>query len=296
DSITTLQTQTTVLLVIIGTIIMVGGVILALIFGNTIIGTLQRAARQVSGASERIGSIAAQQASGSAQQVWAINAINQALQNFSETARDISQRTDQLALMGNQVLQRREEISPTQIDSILAYITRSVRDISVSSRQQAAQYERMTGAMQAVIEIAEQVAGNSQQSTESAERLDLVVRQLQQLVGVRLRGRRMTNDALAALSSAPDISAGADSSFRGGTIRAVRPSARGGSAPAMAPALGNNSGRMQIAGGMMGSGGAGTNRANYMEGMPGAPNTGGRQNFGGMPGMGVAPGGQMRFG
>src|SRR5262249_25544691 len=96
DSITTLQTQTTVLLVIIGTIIMVGGVILALIFGNTIIGTLQRAARQVSGASERIGSIAAQQASGSAQQVWAINAINQALQNFSETARDISQRTDQL--------------------------------------------------------------------------------------------------------------------------------------------------------------------------------------------------------
>src|SRR5262249_55800321 len=204
DSITTLQTQTTVLLVIIGTIIMVGGVILALIFGNTIIGTLQRAARQVSGASERIGSIAAQQASGSAQQVWAINAINQALQNFSETARDISQRTDQLALMGNQVLQRRQEISPTQIDSILAYITRSVRDISVSSRQQAAQYERMTGAMQAVIEIAEQVAGNSQQASESSERLELVVRQLQQLVGVRTLARSTTNDPFAALSLPPN--------------------------------------------------------------------------------------------
>ena len=38
-------------------------------------------------------------------------------------------------------------------------MTRSVRDISVASRQQASQYERMTGAMQAVIEIAEQVAG-----------------------------------------------------------------------------------------------------------------------------------------
>src|SRR5262249_49260828 len=129
ESITTLQRQTTILLVIIGTIIMLGGVVLALILSNTVISTLQRAARQVSGASERIGGIAAQQANGSAQQVWAINAINQALQNFSETARDISQRTDQLALMGNQVLQRRQEISPTQIDSILAYITRSVRDI-----------------------------------------------------------------------------------------------------------------------------------------------------------------------
>ena len=63
---------------LIGTIIMVAGVVLALIFASTVVSTLQRAARQVSGASERIGGIAAQQANGSAQQVWAINAINQA--------------------------------------------------------------------------------------------------------------------------------------------------------------------------------------------------------------------------
>src|SRR5207302_9777375 len=107
DTVTGVVNQTTVELVLIGTVIMIAGVIFALFFANTIVTTLQRAARQVSGASERIGGIAAQQANGSAQQVWAINAINQALQNFSETARDISQRTDQLALMGNQVLQRR---------------------------------------------------------------------------------------------------------------------------------------------------------------------------------------------
>ncbi|HKT38217.1 MAG TPA: cache domain-containing protein, partial [Ktedonobacterales bacterium] len=154
DVITTVVSRTTIELVVIGSIIMIAGIIFALFFANTIVGTLQRAARQISGASERMGGIAAQQSSGAAQQVWAINAINQALQNFSETAKDISHRTDQLALMGNQVLQRRAEISPAQIDSILAYITRSVRDISVASKQQSVQYERMTGAMQAVIEIA----------------------------------------------------------------------------------------------------------------------------------------------
>jgi hypothetical protein len=110
-------------------------------------------------------------------------------------ARGISERTEQLALMGNQVIQRRAEISPPQLDSILAYMTRSVRDISQASKQQAAQYERMSGAMQAVIEIAEQVAGNSQQSTESAERLQLVVRQLQQLVGAR-RERNVRPDEM----------------------------------------------------------------------------------------------------
>ncbi len=231
DQVTSVVANTTIELVIIGTVIMVAGVILALVVASTIIGTLQRAARQVSGASERFGAIAAQQSSGSTQQVWAINAINQALQSLAETASDISRRSEQLAQMGNQVLQRRAEISPTQIDSLIAYLTRSVRDISVASRQQAATYERMTGAMQAVMEVAEQVAGDSQQTTEHAERLELVVQQLRQLVGVSARTR------LTSTLAATD--AGAGTSGIGRTVRAVRPqrggkSGRLGSQPEMA--------------------------------------------------------------
>jgi hypothetical protein len=200
DQVTTFENRTTVELGLLGVIVLAAGIILALLFASAIINTLQQAARQVSGASERIGGIATQQAGGAAQQVWAVNAVSKALQNFQEMARDIAGRTDQLALMGNQVIQRRGEISPTQIDSILAYMTRSVRDISGATRQQAAQYERMAGAMQAVIEIAEQVAGNAQQSTESADRLGLVVRELQRMVGVRIRPRQQTRNRLTGMN------------------------------------------------------------------------------------------------
>lgn len=219
DLVTGVVASTTIELVIIGTIIMVAGVVLAIIVATGIVGTLQRAARQVSGASERFSAIASQQASGSTQQVWAINAINQALQSLSETATDISRRTEQLAQMGNQVLQRRAEISPSQIDSIIAYITRSVRDISVASRQQAATYERMTGAMQAVMEVAEQVAGDSQQTTENAERLEHVVQQLRQLVGVNRR-------ALVPVAAEAEAN-GAAGMGVGGTVQAIKPG-RGG--------------------------------------------------------------------
>jgi hypothetical protein len=195
DTVTAFEDRTALELILLGVIILTAGVILALLFASTIVNTMQRAARQVNVVSDRIGGIAAQQAGGAAQQVWAVNAVNKALHNFQDMARGISERTEQLALMGNQVIQRRAEISPPQLDSILAYMTRSVRDISQASKQQAAQYERMSGAMQAVIEIAEQVAGNSQQSTESAERLQLVVRQLQQLVGAR-RERNARPDEL----------------------------------------------------------------------------------------------------
>ena len=175
--------HTTIQLAIVGGLIMVIGSIFAILLAQAITGTLQSAARQVSAASTKFGSIAALQASGSAQQVWAINAISQALQNLSETATDVAKRSDQLAQMGIQVLQRRTEISPTQIDSIINYVTRSTHDISVQSRQQASTVDRMNGAMQAVMEVAQQVARDSQQTTEGAERLDQVLRQLQQLVG-----------------------------------------------------------------------------------------------------------------
>lgn len=192
DTVTAFERSTTVELLLLGVIIMIAGVILALLLASVIVNTLQRAAQSVSHASERIGNIASQQADGAAQQVWAVNAINKALQNFTEAAQDISRRSDQLAQMGNQVMQRRGEMPPGQFESLIAYMTRSVRDISQSSRQQSAQYDRMGGAMQAVIEIAEQVAGNSQQTAESAERLELIVRQLQQLVGVRRFSRKST--------------------------------------------------------------------------------------------------------
>ena len=192
DTVTAFERSTTLELLLLGIIIMIAGVILALLLASVIVNTLQRAAQQVSHASERIGSIAVQQADGAAQQVWAVNAINKALQNFTEAAQDISRRSDQLAQMGNQVMQRRGEMPPGQFESLIAYMTRSVRDISQSSRQQSAQYDRMGSAMQAVIEIAEQVAGNSQQTAESAERLELIVRQLQQLVGVRRRSQKTT--------------------------------------------------------------------------------------------------------
>jgi single cache domain-containing protein len=230
DTVTAFERSTTVELLLLGVIIMIAGVILALLLASVIVNTLQRAAQSVSHASERIGNIAAQQADGAAQQVWAVNAINKALQNFTEAAQDISRRSDQLAQMGNQVIQRRGEMPPGQFESLIAYMTRSVRDISQSSRQQSSQYDRMGGAMQAVIEIAEQVAGNSQQTAESAERLELIVRQLQQLVGVRRFSRRTT-------TTGRDESAMGGAGAPNGTMappqgmRSIRPMQPGGMQP-----------------------------------------------------------------
>ncbi len=175
----------TLQLSIVGGLIMIVGAIFAILLAQAITSTLQGAARQVSAASTQFGSIAARQSSGSAQQVWAINALSQALHNLSETATDVARRSDQLAQMGVQILQRRAEISPAQMDAIINYITRFMHDISVQSRQQASTVERMNGAMQAVTEVAQQVAHDGQQTTEGAERLEQVVRQLQRLVGAR---------------------------------------------------------------------------------------------------------------
>lgn len=185
--VTELISKTTIELIISGIIIMIAGIILALLVASTISGTLQRAATQLGAASSQLTTIANQQAGGARQQVWAINAINQALQNLQETSNDVSHRTDQLSQIGSQVAMRRAEISPAQFESVMSYMTRSVRDISVATHQQTTTVERMSSAMQAVVEIADQVAGNSQQTSESTRRLDQVVTELEELVTGRQR-------------------------------------------------------------------------------------------------------------
>jgi hypothetical protein len=194
--------RTTLELIISGVVIALGGIILALLVASSISGTLQRAATQLGKASSQLTNIADAQAAGSRQQVWAINAINQALQNLQQTSGDVSQRTEQLAQIGTQVAMRRAEIAPAQFESIMAYMTRSAGDISVASRYQTTTVERMASAMEAVVEIADQVSNSSQQTTASAKRLDGVIGELEQLVtGKTSKARRSRRDAEAAAAT-----------------------------------------------------------------------------------------------
>jgi hypothetical protein len=195
--------RTTLELIISGVVIMLGGIILALLVASTISGTLMRASRQLGAASSQLTTISDAQSGGAKQQVWAINAINQALQNLQETSSDVSRRTDQLAQLGLQVSQRRAELAPPQFESVMQYMTRSANDISVASRHQATTIERMTSAMAAVVEIADQVSGSSQQTTESAKRLDSVISELEQLVTGRARSMRRTMNEADMMAPGP---------------------------------------------------------------------------------------------
>ena len=209
-AVTQLIDSTTLAVIVSSIVVMVSIIVLALLVTSAISGTLQRATIQLIASSTQLSGIAGQQAGGSRQQVWAINAINQALHNLEETSTDVSRRTDQLAQIGSQVAVRRSDISPAQFESVMAYMTRSVRDISVASHQQTTTIERMSGAMQAVVEIADQVAGNSQQTSESTKRLDQVVTELRQLVTGRgdrslTPNRRKRSASRATDTAVPDM-------------------------------------------------------------------------------------------
>jgi len=163
--------------------VMLVSIIVALLIARAITRELQGAAQQVASASASFSGLATQQASGSAQQVWAINAVNQALKNLGETTAQITHRTEQLAQAGSSILANWSTLSSDQLNAFIAYISRSMHDISIASQQQAKTYARMNGAMQAVTEVAEQVARDSNDTAEHARRLEEVVLALQSLVG-----------------------------------------------------------------------------------------------------------------
>ncbi len=188
-----LISTTTLFMILTGIAIMITGLVMALIVASAISNTLQRASKQVGVASDQLSDLSSRQSSGSSQQVWAINAINRGLQNLKESSDDIARRTDQLAQLGTQVALRRAEITPTQLEAIMGHMTRAVLEINVSSRNHATTVERMTNAMEAVTEVADQVAGGSRQMAESSERLETVVMQLEELVTGRRSKTTATN-------------------------------------------------------------------------------------------------------
>lgn len=185
--INSLINTTTIYMILIGVLIMIAGIVVALIVASAISGTLQRASSQLNVASNQLTQLSNKQSGGSSQQAWAINAINRGLQSMQESSTDISHRTDQLAQVGTQVALRRAEITPPQLEAIMGFMTRSVREISISSHKHASTVERMSGAMEAVTEMADQVADSSRQMSESAQRLETVVSQLEELVTGRRR-------------------------------------------------------------------------------------------------------------
>jgi len=276
--------RTTIELIISGVIIMLGGIILALLVASTISGTLQRAATQLAGSSSQLAGIADAQSAGSRQQVWAINAINQALLNLQETSNDVSQRTDQLAQIGSQVAMRRAEIAPAQFESIMAYMTRSAGDISVASRHQTTTIERMSSAMEAVVEIADQVSSSSQQTTDSARRLDSVIGELEQLVTGKKNIRR------AARSEPQQTNSGAMNS--GQMNSGQMNSGQMGPSGQMNPGMMGPSGQMPMNGGQMPMS---PNGSRPRQGGMGGPPMGGGMS-GQMPMSNSRPNGQMSGG
>jgi len=133
----------------------------------------------------------------------AINAINQALTSLQDVANDVSQRTDDLAKMGIQVVSRKQEITTAQFESVITYMTRSVQAMSEANHRQKDTIDRMSGAMEAVVEIADQVSDSSQQTAESSKRLDGVIVKLQQLVVGHRRNDKNQREAMTIDTNMP---------------------------------------------------------------------------------------------
>jgi hypothetical protein len=183
NSIQSLIARNTSHLILAESAVMVLSIVIALLIARAITLELQRASRQVAAASASFTSIATQQASGSEQQVWAVHAVNHALTNLGETTSQITQRTEQLAQMGTSALANWETLTTEQLQGFIAYIARSMHDISSVTQHQAKTYARMSSAMRAVKDVTGQVARASHDTAENAQRLEQVVLALQDLLG-----------------------------------------------------------------------------------------------------------------
>ncbi len=181
-TVTSLINDVSLKLIISGAAVLVAGIILAIWLATAVSNTLKGSSNQIIGSCDQITKNAMQQTSGARQQVWAINAINQAIVDLQNFSNEVTGRTQYLANITGETYNRRGEMSPAQYEAVLAFMSNQSRSINSYAQQQNNTIDRMSKAMQAVIEIADQVVDSSQDTQNNADQLNEVVLQLNQLV------------------------------------------------------------------------------------------------------------------
>ncbi len=181
-TVSTLINDVSLKLIISGAAILIAGVILAIWVATAVSNTLKGSSNQIIVSCDKISKNALQQTSGARQQVWAINAINQAIVDLQNFSNEVTGRTQYLANITGETYNRRSEMSHAQYEAVLAFMSNQSRSINSYAQQQNHTIDRMSKAMQAVIEIADQVVDSSQDTQNNADQLNEVVLRLNQLV------------------------------------------------------------------------------------------------------------------
>ncbi|HEV2235024.1 MAG TPA: hypothetical protein VGR57_00045 [Ktedonobacterales bacterium] len=230
--------------------------LLGLLLGRGLASPVQASVADLRGATEALNTLASRQRNSASEQLWVVDACKTGLESVRYLSDAMHQAASRIVEAGNWFDQYWDRLTEEQAQRTVQHLRELAQYIEEASRRQWASSERLDKAITVTTQVSDQLAHGASAAAESAEQLDIVVDQLQRVVGGPAHSR--SHAGYASEEPEPDMRA-QDGHMGFPAEPAARPMMPAGPQQRQLPSgrmPGNSGGQWSANGGYNGQGGA----------------------------------------
>jgi hypothetical protein len=163
--------------------------LLGLLLGRRMASPVQASVADLLGASEALTTLASRQRNSASEQLWVVEACKTGLESVRYLSDAMHQAATRIIEAGNWFDQYWDRLTEEQAQRTVQHLRELAQYIDEASRRQWASSERLDKAITVTTQVSDQLAHGASAAAESAEQLDVVVDQLQRVVGGSVHAR-----------------------------------------------------------------------------------------------------------
>ncbi len=183
-------------------------VLLGLLLGRAVASPVQASVADLRGATEALNTLASRQRNSASEQLWVVDACKTGLESVRYLSDAMHQAASRIVDAGNWFNQYWDRLTEDQAQRTVQHLRELAQYIEEAARRQWASSERLDKAITVTTQVSDQLAHGASAAAESAQQLDVVVEQLQRVVGGRQHAGASDEDAGFDEAQMPSAGAG----------------------------------------------------------------------------------------
>lgn len=217
-TVTAVATQQLQFSLISAAIVAVLAMLLGLFIGARTASPVEQSAQQLEGAAGVLKALASRQESAASEQSWVVDACKTGIDGVRYLADAMNQAARRIIVASNWFNDYWDRLTEEQARSTVQHLRELAAYIDEAARRQQASSDRLDKAIAVTMQVSNQLLTGATEATQSAEQLDMVVRDLQRVIGGQVSASAETRDEEEELRRRIELVTGSVPALRPGQM------------------------------------------------------------------------------
>lgn len=214
SSVTAVAAQQEKLSILSAGVVAILAALIGLFIGGRTAAPVERSAADLEGAVAILKSLASRQESSASEQHWVVDACKTGLDGVRYLADAMNQAAKRIMSASNWFNDYWDRLTEEQARATVQHLRELAAYIDEAARRQQASSDRLDKAITVTMQVSDQLLTGATEASQSASSLEQVVRDLQQVVGGRVRDGEISSDDMETLQRRVESATGAIAAVR----------------------------------------------------------------------------------